>query len=436
MSGRAVDFYSHGVRCSALLWEPEGVTGPAPGVVLCHGFRGIKEWSLPDFAADFARRGYAALVIDYRGFGESDGQRGRLIPDEQVEDIRNGVTFLAVQPFVDPERLAVYGTSFGGANVIQAAALDKRIRATVCQVGFGSTARVFGNAVDHLHPRLDADRAERVVTGVSATIDPGELLNNPQSNAAFAVMEKRFPQLRQRFPLEAIERILEFVPERFVGEIAPRAVLFLGAANDAATPIEETYRLYEAANEPKRLETFDITHYEIYDSPHRERAVALADEFFTEHLAAEPAADHDQNPQEDSMSNSVERSPKATMEAVWTSFGAGRTLDDLEDLFAEDAVIKVEGAAHVPFVGTFQGREAQREFFRLGGAEPQMFEVRQQIAEGDDVVTLGAFDFLVTATGRHYAGEWALHTRIVDGRIVRWQMFENSWSVGQAFDAS
>ena len=98
-------------------------------------------------------------------------------------------------------------------------------------------------------------------------------------------------------------------------------------------------------------------------------------------------------------------------------------------------MIKVQGAPHVPFVGTFQGREQQHAFFALGGAEPQQFEVRSTIADGPDVVTLGYFDFLVTSTGRHYEGEWALHTRVVDGRIVLWQMFENAWSVGNAFDA-
>lgn len=127
--------------------------------------------------------------------------------------------------------------------------------------------------------------------------------------------------------------------------------------------------------------------------------------------------------------------PTEVMEAVWAAFGAGRRDEVVERWFAEDAVIKVQGAPHVPFVGEFRGREAQRDFFALGGAEPQEFEVRQTIAQGEDVVTLGYFDFLVTATGRHYKGEWALYTRIVDGRIVRWQMFEDAWSVGNAFDA-
>lgn len=283
IDGVAVDFHSSGTRCSALLFTP-ATTAPAPAIVLCHGFRGIKEWALPDFASLFAEAGYVAMAIDYRGFGESDGERGRLIPAEQVEDIRAALSFLEGHERVDAGRLALYGTSFGGANVVQAAAIDQRVGAVVCQVGIGDVARAWPDALERFRDRLDEDRRQRAHTGVSARIDPGEILDNHQSNAAFAVMEQRFPQLRQTFPLEAVERIFEFRPEAVVADIAPRAALFIGATTDAAVPVEETTSLYAAAREPKRLEIFDITHYEIYESPHRERAVALAAEWFEEHL--------------------------------------------------------------------------------------------------------------------------------------------------------
>lgn len=285
MTGEKVTYYSHGVACSALLWSPKDVAGAAPGVVLCHGFRGIKEWALPDFAAQFADLGYAALAIDYRGFGESDGQRGRLVPDEQVEDIRSALSFLAGQPGVDPNRLALYGTSFGGANVIAAAAVDERARAVVCQVGIGNVRRAWHEAYGRFEERLHTDRLERARSGKSATIDPGEILDNDQSNAAFEIATRRWPQLRQQFPLEAVDRIFEFAPEEVAAKISPRASLFIGAAVDNAVPVDETTHLYEAAKEPKHIEVFDITHYEIYESPHRERAVLLADGFFKEHLA-------------------------------------------------------------------------------------------------------------------------------------------------------
>ena len=48
--------------------------------------------------------------------GDSGGERGRLAPLEQVEDCRNGFSWLEAQPFVDSDRLAQFGASFGGAD--------------------------------------------------------------------------------------------------------------------------------------------------------------------------------------------------------------------------------------------------------------------------------------------------------------------------------
>lgn len=126
--------------------------------------------------------------------------------------------------------------------------------------------------------------------------------------------------------------------------------------------------------------------------------------------------------------------PTEVMDQVWATFAAGRRTEVPDLFFTDDGVVKVQGAPHVPFVGSFSGKEALKEFFDLGGAEAQKFEVKRYIAQGDDVITLGEFDFLVTQTGRHYKGEWALHTQFENGRIKLWQMFEDAWSVGKSFD--
>jgi alpha-beta hydrolase superfamily lysophospholipase len=276
-----VQFYSSGIRCSALLWRPD-VNCPAPAVVLCHGFRGIKEWGLPEFAELFARAGFVALAIDYRGFGESDGERGRLVPREQVADIRAALSWLEAQSFTDASQLVVYGTSFGGGNAIQAAADDQRVRAVVCQVGLGDVRRGWSTLWSQLEPLLADDRKQRAVAGESGRVDPGKLLDNSQSNNAFAAVEARWPRARQTFPLEAVEAVFEFAPERAVAAISPRPVLFLGAGRDLAVPLSETESLYAAAAEPKRMHVYDIAHYDIYEHPHVDRAVADTLAFLTD----------------------------------------------------------------------------------------------------------------------------------------------------------
>lgn len=58
-----------------------------PLIILCHGFCGIRNVLLPCFANAFTEAGFATITFDYRGFGESEGERGRLVPAMQIEDI-------------------------------------------------------------------------------------------------------------------------------------------------------------------------------------------------------------------------------------------------------------------------------------------------------------------------------------------------------------
>ena len=53
---------------------PGAATAPVPTIVMCHGFGGVKEMYLDDFAEAFANAGFGAVVYDNRCLGASDGQ--------------------------------------------------------------------------------------------------------------------------------------------------------------------------------------------------------------------------------------------------------------------------------------------------------------------------------------------------------------------------
>lgn len=119
---------------------------------------------------------------------------------------------------------------------------------------------------------------------------------------------------------------------------------------------------------------------------------------------------------------------------------AARARGDVEgalDAFADDAVIKVEGASHVPTVGEFRTREQRRHFFTGAhdAARNVSRQVRKMLVEGDDAIVLGTSEFVVDGTGRRYGGDWALHLRVEDEKVALWQMYQNTLSVARAFDA-
>jgi uncharacterized protein len=88
----SIGFFSDGQRLDGELWCP-GRT-PSGVVIACSGYLRLKGLQPARFARALVPRGYACLCFDYRGFGFSDGERGRLVPEEQVEDIRAAVDYL------------------------------------------------------------------------------------------------------------------------------------------------------------------------------------------------------------------------------------------------------------------------------------------------------------------------------------------------------
>jgi fermentation-respiration switch protein FrsA (DUF1100 family) len=105
-------FTSGGERCHAWLYLPAATTTPPPVIVMAHGLGAVKTLRLDAFAERFAAAGYAALVFDYRYFGESEGQPRELISvRQQRQDWRAAVSFARTLPGVDGNRIVLWGTS-------------------------------------------------------------------------------------------------------------------------------------------------------------------------------------------------------------------------------------------------------------------------------------------------------------------------------------
>ncbi|MBI4933824.1 MAG: alpha/beta fold hydrolase [Actinobacteria bacterium] len=106
------------------------------GVVVLHG-AGATRSDVLDQSAVLVEHGYAVLLLDARGHGDSRGTAmdfgwyGDL-------DVAAGIEFLASRPEIDPRRIGVVGFSMGGEEAIGAAATDPRVRAVVAE---GATGR-------------------------------------------------------------------------------------------------------------------------------------------------------------------------------------------------------------------------------------------------------------------------------------------------------
>ena len=162
-----VEFDADGVTLRGWLYIPDGTSGPAPTVVMAHGFSAVKEMYLDRFAEAFAGAGLVALVYDYRNFGASDGEpRQEIDPWAQVRDYRTAITYAATRPEVDADRIGVWGSSYSGGHVLVVGAVDRRVRCVVAQVPVVSgrenaRALVRPDFVAAFQAQFNADREAR-----------------------------------------------------------------------------------------------------------------------------------------------------------------------------------------------------------------------------------------------------------------------------------
>src|SRR2546428_751338 len=82
-------------------------------------------------------------VTRLRGCGESEGERGRVICMEQVEDTRSALDFLIESGFADPKRNGVFGHSFGAAVAVYAAGTEPRFAVCISSGGWGHGEKKF-----------------------------------------------------------------------------------------------------------------------------------------------------------------------------------------------------------------------------------------------------------------------------------------------------
>lgn len=114
-----------GLTIHATLTRPKGATGPTPMVIVIHGGPVARSaWGHSSLASWMANRGYAVLDVNYRG-GDGYGRAFREAAVGEVsrkmhQDIVDARQWAVDQGIADPDKVAVFGGSFGGLKTLTA----------------------------------------------------------------------------------------------------------------------------------------------------------------------------------------------------------------------------------------------------------------------------------------------------------------------------
>lgn len=286
-----VTFYSEGDRITALWRTPDDGTTPYRAIVQGPGWLGLKDAKLyVRYHQALTDAGYGVLIFDYRGFGDSEGDRGVLSPARQLQDLVNAVTYLTTRDDVDADAIGTFGTGgTGGGNAVLLADADPRVKVAVSQVPVA-------DGEDWLHRMrqehewlaylegLEEDRRLRVTTGKGRSVHPREdiMVPTPERRATTikADVDDRIPS---SISLSAAEEIIAYRPIDAATRLHT-PLMVIGVEGDATTPTDHAQRLYDAAQGPKVLMMQrHTTHYAAYDR-YWEQTTPRIVRWFDQHL--------------------------------------------------------------------------------------------------------------------------------------------------------
>lgn len=260
----------------------EGVDGPI--VVMAHGLSGTRRDRLGPFAERFAAAGFAALVFDHRGFGDSDGEPDLFDPAMQQEDWRAAIAFARSLPGVDPARVVTFGSSMGGGNALAAAAGDPAVAAAISQVPFLDLVRqAHRNSPTVAAGVLLAALRGRPLPAVGQPDEPA-FINAPGGEEGWRRVVAGGEDSRWRNRVSSRWLLSRpYRPARHAATLHCPWLVCVGEADRVARP---SPAIAAARRAPKgELRTYSgVDHFDVYDGPEHEALVADQLDFLARHL--------------------------------------------------------------------------------------------------------------------------------------------------------
>jgi len=275
----------YGITLAGDLYLPKDYRGKQHSALAISGpFGAVKEQSSGLYAQTLSERGFITLAFDPSYTGESGGKpRNVASPDINTEDFSAAVDYLGNQPFVDKNKIGVIGICGFGGMALNAAAVDKRIKAVATTSMYDMSRVMAKGYYDKMTPeertqtleKLSSQRFEDAKNGTPklASRNLPEKLNGDESQ--FVVDYFNYYRTKRGFHPRSINSngawtitnplsFMNMPIMTYINEISPRPILII--AGESAHSLYFSENAYKKANEPKELMIIkNANHVDLYD---------------------------------------------------------------------------------------------------------------------------------------------------------------------------
>jgi len=257
-----------------------------PALATSGPYGAVKEQSSGLYANQLAQRGFVVLAIDPSYTGESGGEpRNVASPEIFTEDLSAAIDFLGTLSYVDRERVGIMGICGFGGFALNAAAVDKRVKAVAVASMYDMSRVTAQGYFDSMTPEqrtqmleqlsqqrwIDAENGEPAYSEAGLpTPDQltGEEPEFVQGYVDYYKTERGFHprsiNSNGSWTVTTPIPLMNMPIMTYIQEISPRPILVIAGENAHSRYFSED--AIKAAAEPKELVIIpDAVHTDLYD---------------------------------------------------------------------------------------------------------------------------------------------------------------------------
>lgn len=286
---------SDGLRLGGSFYLPAADAAPWKPVLVvpCSGFTGLRHIHPARFARALTQKGFPCFGFDYRGFADSQGERHRVVLDEQIRDIRSAVAFARTDERFANHRVVLLGWGMAGGLILDAARELEGVTGLISANGFFDGARVQlahrgpeGLAAFRRRVADEAAAAARSQQGHWRTADPFDLYPLDAVSRVYVddVLRPTPSYDAEPYSYELGESLLRFRPEAYAPQMKLPLLIAHGDRNELH-PVSEARSLAQSYGGPVELfwlEGAGHTEFMHDDNPLFQRLAARISEWLSQ----------------------------------------------------------------------------------------------------------------------------------------------------------